>query len=116
MNLEECLTESDDKLARALVKRMQKWVAVPTPKMGQVSNVPVPPGAMNKIWNLHKAIYAYGFERTIGKDFVSGWNAHNSDPYNRGAGSRGINSLMGVNGVGRRGKAIENLAKKSSSV
>ncbi len=114
LNLEECLNESDDVLARKIVKKMGKWIAVPNPKSGSVGNIPVPVDTLGKIMDLHKVIYDRGFEATFGKSFIVGWNATSPyGGYNNHTGNanfQGIHSFMGIAGQKGRGKTIRRLA------
>jgi len=113
--LEECLTLSDDVLARKIVKRMQKWIAVPILKGGSTANIPVPLRSFSKISALHQAIYKHGFQKTFGKSFIQGWNSgtisHSMYAY---ATYRGIHSFMGPSGDNKQGQRIRELAKKKT--
>lgn len=114
--LKECLTQSDPELALQIIKKMRHWIAVPALKRGSAANIPVSVGTLPKVIALHKAIYAHGFEKTFGTDFVKGWAAggvHNHGYGGAATGRRfnGIHTFMGRRGENARGKRIKELAK-----
>lgn len=121
LDLRKCLTDSDEEAALKIVKKMRRWIAVPRPKGGGPSNVPVGVGTLPKIIALHKSIYAHGFERTFGSDFLNGWGAGRPG-YNYGYGVNGtggaayngIHTFMGSRGDKENGKRIKELAKKAA--
>jgi len=113
LGLEECLTESDESLALEIMKKMEKWIAVPRPKSGGVENIPIPRGTLNKITSLHKALYNHGFSKTFGRSMLAGWNVANpygNEGQRKNPNYRGIHSFMGRSGTSGRGKAIKKLS------
>lgn len=119
LNLRKCLTDSDEEQALVIVKKMQKWIAVPAPKGGGTSNIPVGIGTMPKILALHKAVYAHGFEKTFGASFTDGWGAGRVHGHGYGydvvggggASYNGIHTFMGAKGTNAQGNRIKALAK-----
>lgn len=110
MDLEGCLSESDEVQALRIATKMKRWICVPSLKGGSSYNVPVGCGNFPKIVTLHKAIYRHGFDATFKGSFLNGWGVADGCVSNY----NGIHTFMGVNGQGRNGKHIQRLAKKAA--
>lgn len=112
MNLEDCLNESDEVQAMRILKKMQKWIAVPTLKGGRSANIPVGTGTLHKIIDMHKSIYEHGFEATFrGRSFIERWNLSGAT----GKLVNGIHSYMGEKGTNMNGKYIIRMSRKKAA-
>lgn len=122
LGLRKCLIASDEDAALNIVKKMKRWIAVPGPKGGRSSNVPVGVGTLPKIIALHTAIYKHGFEKTFGASFTDGWGAGRPMSWGYGYGVagtggaayNGIHTFMGAKGGSANGIRIKELAKKAA--
>jgi hypothetical protein len=72
--VEGVLTGGDPKKAVALAKKLRTWIEVPPGDYAYPEHYAVPEGTWGRLISFHRAVQRYGYEETLGQDFVTGWN------------------------------------------